>query len=280
MYFDIFKQKIWAGVPPLGAGQQSGYIEKTYYPFIGQYASRYIHYIVTNDTRRPPPSAMVVAHFTPPSGHEGNTPPHPHPRGGVCDHAPCTWDYHDDSLSWLTADSPPGSQMLLHTMLPTRMLLSHTTLPTRMLLSHTTLPTRMLLSHTTLPLGLDVTVLSPRLIAPEDSPTHCWLHPGCPGGGGSHIDMVYVYVPAFWGRFFAKFSIAIGGFSSETKEPKFKNLVFFMQIIVKSTQFGQNWVLFYRKWYTDGWVIGRKIGIEIVRFSRFGRHIHVRFWRE
>ena len=22
-----------------------------------------------------------------------------------------------------------------------------------------------------------------------------------PGGGGSHIDMVYVYVPAFWGAF-------------------------------------------------------------------------------
>ena len=30
------------------------------------------------------------------------------------------------------------------------------------------------------------------------------------GGGGSHIDMVYVYVPAF-GFFFAKFGIAIGG---------------------------------------------------------------------
>ena len=38
--------------------------------------------------------------------------------------------------------------------------------------------------------------------------------------GGSHIDLVYVYVPAFWGAFFAKFSIAIGGFSSEMKGPK------------------------------------------------------------
>ena len=56
--------------------------------------------------------------------------------------------------SWLTNNSPPGSQMLLiHTMLPTWMLLSHTTLPTWMLLSHTTLPTWMLLSHTTLPPG-------------------------------------------------------------------------------------------------------------------------------
>ena len=44
------------------------------------------------------------------------------------------------------------------------------------------------------------------------------------GGGGSHIDMVYVYVPAFWGAFFAKFGIAIGGFSSETKELKLHKL--------------------------------------------------------
>ena len=42
--------------------------------------------------------------------------------------------------------------------------------------------------------------------------------------GGSHIDMVYVYVPAFWGTFFAKFGIAMGGFSSETKEPKLHKL--------------------------------------------------------
>ena len=36
-------------------------------------------------------------------------------------------------------------------------------------------------------------------------------------------------------------------------------------------------MLFFRKWYTDGWEIWQKIGIEIVRFSRSGRHIHVRF---
>ena len=35
--------------------------------------------------------------------------------------------------------------------------------------------------------------------------------------------------------------------------------------IVKSTQFGQNWVLFFRKWYTNGWKIGQKIGIEKVK---------------
>ena len=79
------------------------------------------------------------------------------------------------------------------------------------------------------------------------------------------------------GRFFAKFAIAIGGFSSETKEPKLKNWGFFEQIIVKSIQFGQNWVLFYRKRYTDGWVIGQNIGIAKVKFWRFVRHIHVRF---
>ena len=30
------------------------------------------------------------------------------------------------------------------------------------------------------------------------------------GGGVSHIDMVYVYVPAFWGTF-SKFGILMGG---------------------------------------------------------------------
>ena len=29
----------------------------------------------------------------------------------------------------------------------------------------------------------------------------CWKALFHPGGGGSHIDMVYVYVPAFWGTF-------------------------------------------------------------------------------
>ena len=48
--------------------------------------------------------------------------------------------------------------------------------------------------------------------------------------------------------------------------------------IVKRTQFGQKWVLFFPKWYTDGWEIRQKIGIEKVRFSRSSRHIHVRCW--
>ena len=77
-----------------------------------------------------------------------------------------------------------------------------------------------------------------------------------------------MYLP-FGVLFFANFGIAIGGFSSETKEPKLKNWVYFEQIIVKSTQFGQNWALFYWKRYTDMWVhvTGRKIGIEKSNFQ-------------
>ena len=52
--------------------------------------------------------------------------------------------------------------------------------------------------------------------------------------------------------------------SSETKEPRLKNWVYFEQIIAKSTQFGQNGVLSIEKRYTDEWVIGQKIGIEKV----------------
>ena len=47
--------------------------------------------------------------------------------------------------------------------------------------------------------------------------------------------------------------------------------------MVKSTQFEQNWVLFIRKWYTDGWVTLQKIGMEKVKFSRSGGHIHIKF---
>ena len=75
--------------------------------------------------------------------------------------------------------------------------------------------------------------------------------------------------------FLAKFGIAIAGFSSERKELKLKNWVYFEQIIVKSMQSGQNWVLFYRKWYANGRVIRQKIGMEKFKFLRFDRHIHI-----
>ena len=102
----------------------------------------------------------------------------------------------------------------------------------------------------------------------------------CPGEGVfSHWHGIHICA-CLLGHFFAKIGIAIGGVSSERKEPKLHKLGVFWKIFVKSTQFGQNWVLFFRKWYTDGWEIGQKIGIEKVRFSRSGRHIHVWFWWE
>ena len=41
--------------------------------------------------------------------------------------------------------------------------------------------------------------------------------------GGSHIDMEYIYVPAFWGALMQ--NSVIKWFLSEAKEPKFKNWV-------------------------------------------------------
>ena len=96
-------------------------------------------------------------------------------------------------------------------------------------------------------------------------------------GGFSHWHGIRICA-CLLGHFFAKFGIAIGGFHQRRRSPNYINWVYFGQIIVKSTQFDPNWVLFSRKWYTDGWEIWQKIGIEIVRFSRSGRHIHVRFW--
>ena len=99
--------------------------------------------------------------------------------------------------------------------------------------------------------------------------------------GGSNIDLVYVCACLFY-----KFGMAIGGFSSETKEPKFIYWVYFELIIVKSTQFGAKLDAFLskkkkkKKEYTDGWVYGQNIGIEKVKFSRFGKYIHVWFWQK
>ena len=98
-----------------------------------------------------------------------------------------------------------------------------------------------------------------------------------PGGGFSHWHGIRICA-CLLGHFFAKFGIAMGWFHQRRRSPNYINWVYFGQIIVKSTQFDPNWVLFFRKWYTDGWEIWQKIGIEIVRFSRSGRHIHVRFW--
>ena len=68
-----------------------------------------------------------------------------------------------------------------------------------------------------------------------------------------------------------------GGSHQRRRGPNYIKWVYFGQIIVKSTQFGQNWVLFFRKWYTDRWEFRQKIGtgIEKVRISMSGRHIHI-----
>ena len=80
--------------------------------------------------------------------------------------------------------------------------------------------------------------------------------PKSQGGGFSHWHGILL------GRFFAKFGIAIRGFHQRWRSPVYINWVYFGPNIVKSTQVGQNWVLFLQKWYIDGWEIRQKIGIE------------------
>ena len=73
-------------------------------------------------------------------------------------------------------------------------------------------------------------------------------------GGFSHWHGIWCILCAcLLGHFFTKFGIAIGGFSSE-------NWVYFGQIIVKSTQFGQNWVLSFE----NGILMGGKLGKKLV----------------
>ena len=107
--------------------------------------------------------------------------------------------------------------------------------------------------------------------------SHCtfWGKQLVRGGGGSHWHDIHVCA-CFLGCYFAKFGIAIGGFSSEMEEPELHKLSVFWANYGKKAL--KNWVLFFFEWYTDGWVIVRKIGIEKVKFSRSSRHIHKQFW--
>ena len=95
------------------------------------------------------------------------------------------------------------------------------------------------------------------------------------GGRGEALTLTwytYMYLPfrvLFWKIWYTD------GVPVETKEPKSKNLVYFEQITVKNTKFCRNWVLFFQKCYTDGWVIRQKIGMAKVRFLRFSRLIYV-----
>ena len=107
-----------------------------------------------------------------------------------------------------------------------------------------------------------------------------WLFMGCLLGWGILTLTWYTYMCLPFGRFFAKFGIAIGGLHQRPRSPNYINWVYFGKIITKSTQFDQNWVLFFWKWHIDGWEIRQKIGIEKVWFSRSSRHIPVQFWRK
>ena len=64
--------------------------------------------------------------------------------------------------------------------------------------------------------------------------------------------MVYIHVPAFWGSFFSQNLVNQSGVNRD-EGAQINKLGYFEQIIVKSAQFRQNWVLFYRKWY---WWVG------------------------
>ena len=68
-------------------------------------------------------------------------------------------------------------------------------------------------------------------------------------GGGSDIDMVYVYVPAFWGAFLQIWYSVITdrGFSSETKEPKLHKLGVFWANYCKKHPFWSKLDAFFSK---------------------------------
>ena len=86
-----------------------------------------------------------------------------------------------------------------------------------------------------------------------------------PGGGVLTLTWYTYKCACLLGHFFAKFGIAIGGFSSETKEPKLHKLGVFWANYCKKHPIWSKLGAFFRKWYTDGWEIWQKIGIEIVR---------------
>ena len=68
-------------------------------------------------------------------------------------------------------------------------------------------------------------------------------------GGFSHWHGIHICA-CLLRHFFTKFGIAIWvGFHQRRRSPNYINWVYFGQIIVKSTQFGQNWALFFQKWY-------------------------------
>ena len=67
-----------------------------------------------------------------------------------------------------------------------------------------------------------------------------------------------------------------GGGSSETKEPKLHKLGVFLAnySLLKAPSLV---IFFFENGILLGAKFGKKIGIEIVRFPRSGRHIHIQF---
>ena len=78
--------------------------------------------------------------------------------------------------------------------------------------------------------------------------------------------MDYIYVPAFWGAFREIWFSDRGGFIRAEGSPNYIYWVYLAHIIVKSAQFGQFGCFSFENSILMGGKLGKKIGIEIVRF--------------
>ena len=88
--------------------------------------------------------------------------------------------------------------------------------------------------------------------------------------GGSHIDMVYVYVPAFGVLFYKIW------YSDQERFDHRQRSVIIWAHCSKKHPIWANWVFFVWNWYNiDGWLSGDKRGIAKVKILKSGRHIHL-----
>ena len=71
---------------------------------------------------------------------------------------------------------------------------------------------------------------------------------------------------------FTILGISMGGKLPQSNAPKYKNLVLF-SFALKSTRFGQNWVFFSEKWYSQGSQNRIFLGIEKVEIAKSAWHI-------
>ena len=85
----------------------------------------------------------------------------------------------------------------------------------------------------------------------------------------------YTYMCLTFGMLFREIWYSDWGFHQRRRSPNYISWVYFGQIIVKSTLFGQNWVLFFRKWYTMGGKCGKKlVSRESQIFEVWQAHAH------